>query len=150
MSGIADNMNSTKDKELHPKTIESRWFPSIWGVKIIHKEAQGTHPWPPQWNPKKNPLKSAKSTEERKCQKAQKRPTEITTPNLLYKQERLVQGPACLLNIHPSIKISPWSSQASPMEILGKIGRENRKTKWWLWSSLLWVYMETVERLKYP
>jgi hypothetical protein len=28
-SGIADHTNSTKDKELHPKTIESRWFPDV-------------------------------------------------------------------------------------------------------------------------
>jgi hypothetical protein len=62
------------------------------------------------------------------AKKAPKRPTEITTPNLLYNQERFVQGLAYLLDIHPSLKISPWSSQPSPMEILGKIGRENWKT----------------------
>jgi hypothetical protein len=56
---------------------------------------------------------------------APKRPTEITTPNLIYNRERFVQGLACLLNIHSSLKISPWSSQASPMEILGKIGKPN-------------------------
>jgi hypothetical protein len=39
------------------------------------------------------------------------------------RHERFIQGLACLLNIHPSLKISPWSSQSSPMEILGKIGR---------------------------
>jgi hypothetical protein len=61
---------------------------------------------------------------------ALKRPTKTTTPSLLYNQERFVQGLACLLNIHPSLKISPWSSQASLMEILEKTGRENRKTKW--------------------
>jgi hypothetical protein len=61
---------------------------------------------------------------------APKRFTEITTPNLIYNQERFVQDLAFLLNIHPSLKISPWSSQASSMEILRKIGRENRKTKW--------------------
>jgi hypothetical protein len=38
---------------------------------------------------------------------APKRPTEITTPNLLYNKERFIQGLACLLNIHPSLKISP-------------------------------------------
>jgi hypothetical protein len=32
--------------------------------------------------------------------------------------ERFMQGLACLLNIDPSLKISPWSSQASPMENL--------------------------------
>jgi hypothetical protein len=38
---------------------------------------------------------------------APKRPTEIATPNLLYNQERFIKGLACLLNIHPSLKISP-------------------------------------------
>jgi hypothetical protein len=42
-------------------------------------------------------------------------------------QERFIQGLACLPIIHPSLNISPWSSQASPMEILRKIGRENNK-----------------------
>jgi hypothetical protein len=68
------------------------------------------------WNQPKN-----ENTKE-----APKRPTEITTSNLLYNQERFIQGLACLLNIHPSLKISPWSSQASPMEILGKIGKPNK------------------------
>jgi hypothetical protein len=68
-------------------------------------------------NPRNQPKN--KNTKE-----APKRPTKITTPNLLYNQERFVQGLACLLNIHPSLKISPWSSQATPMEILGKIERE--------------------------
>jgi hypothetical protein len=49
------------------------------------------------WNQPKN-----ENTKE-----APKRPTEITTLNLLYNQERFVQGLACLLNIHPSLKISP-------------------------------------------
>jgi hypothetical protein len=74
-------------------------------------------------NPRNQPKN--KNTKE-----APKRPTEITTPNLLYNHERFVQGLDCLLNIHPSLKISPWSSQAIPIEILRKIGRENRKTKW--------------------
>jgi hypothetical protein len=52
---------------------------------IIHKEAQSTHPRSPQRNPEKNPHKSAKSTKELKHQKGTKRPTEITTPKLLYK-----------------------------------------------------------------
>jgi hypothetical protein len=41
---IADHTNSTKDKELQPKTFESKRFPSVRKVKIIHKEEQGTHP----------------------------------------------------------------------------------------------------------
>jgi hypothetical protein len=31
---------------------------SVWGVKIIHKEAQGTHPCSPWKNPNRNALKS--------------------------------------------------------------------------------------------
>jgi hypothetical protein len=42
-----------------------------------------------------------------KTPEAPKRPMEITTSNLLYNQEKFVQGLACLLNIHPSLKISP-------------------------------------------
>jgi hypothetical protein len=49
------------------------------------------------WNQLKN-----ENTKE-----APKRPTEITTLNLQYNQEKFVQGQACLLNIHPSLTISP-------------------------------------------
>jgi hypothetical protein len=42
-------------------------------------------------------------------------------------QWRFIQGLSCRPIIQPSHKISPWSSLASPMEILRKIGRENRK-----------------------
>jgi hypothetical protein len=52
-----------------------------------------------------------------------------TTPNHLYIPLRFIQGLACRPIILPSLKISPWSSQASPIDILGKIGRENRKNK---------------------
>jgi hypothetical protein len=33
---------------VHPKVIESKAKSGVWRVKIIHKEAQGTHPWSPQ------------------------------------------------------------------------------------------------------
>jgi hypothetical protein len=49
-------------------------------------------------NPQNQPKN--KNTKE-----APKRSTEIKTPNLLYNQERFVQGLACL-NIHLSLKIS--------------------------------------------
>jgi hypothetical protein len=61
----------------------------------LKKYGEKTHSNP--WNQPAN-----ENTKE-----APKRPTEITTPNLLYNQEKFVQGPACLLNIHPSLKISP-------------------------------------------
>jgi hypothetical protein len=67
--------------------------------------------------------------------------------------ERFIQGIACLLNIHPSLKISPWSSQASPMKHLGKIGSENSKGKWARvlrdCCHPLSIYMETAERRNY-
>jgi hypothetical protein len=50
---------------------------------------------------------------------------------IIYTYQRgSIQGLACRPIILPSHKISPWSSQSSPMEILRKIGRKNRKTKW--------------------
>jgi hypothetical protein len=55
----------------------------------------------------------------------------ITTLNLLYTPWKIHTGLACLLNIHPSLKISPWSSQASPMENLGKIGRKIANERKW-------------------
>jgi hypothetical protein len=48
-----------------------------------------------------------------------------TTSNHLYITKWFIQGLACRLIIHPSHKISPWSSQASPIEILRKIGKPN-------------------------
>jgi hypothetical protein len=41
---------------VHLKINELKDKFGIWGVKIIHKEAQGTHPWSPQRNPKRNSL----------------------------------------------------------------------------------------------
>jgi hypothetical protein len=43
-----------------------------------------------------------------------------TTPNHLYITKRFIQGLAYRPIILPSHKISPWSSQASPIENLGK------------------------------
>jgi hypothetical protein len=40
-------------RENHKPTV----IRSIWEVKIIHKEAQGTHPWSPQINQEKDALK---------------------------------------------------------------------------------------------
>jgi hypothetical protein len=51
-------------------------------------------------------------------------------PNHLYIPTRFIQGLACRPIILPSHKISPRSSQDSPMEILWEIGRQNSKTKW--------------------
>jgi hypothetical protein len=88
----------------------------------------------PSKKSREQPSKSAESTEEWKHQRGTKWPTEITMPKLLYKPWKIHTGLACLQNIHPCLKISPWSSQASPMEILGKkegkIGKPNELEFW--------------------
>jgi hypothetical protein len=43
---------------VHPKINESKAKSGVWGVKIIHREAQGTHPWSSQRNLERNALKS--------------------------------------------------------------------------------------------
>jgi hypothetical protein len=48
-------------------------------------------------------------------------------PNHLYIPKRFIQGLACHPIVLPSHEISPLSSQANPIQILRKIGRENRK-----------------------
>jgi hypothetical protein len=51
-------------------------------------------------------------------------------PNHLYIPRKVHTRSNFRPIILPSHKISPWSSQASPIEILREIGRQNRKTKW--------------------
>jgi hypothetical protein len=71
---------------VHPKVNESKATSGVWGVKIIHKEAQGTHPWSPQRNPEGNTLKSTnRATNEKTQEKAPK----ITKKE---KRERHVQA----------------------------------------------------------
>jgi hypothetical protein len=53
-----------------------------------------------------------------------------TTPNHLFIPWRFIQGLACLPIIHPSLKISPWSSRDSPRNSKGTREEENSKTKW--------------------
>jgi hypothetical protein len=79
-----------------------------------------------------------------------------TTPNHLYIPWKVHTRSSSRRIILSSHKILPWSSQASPMYILRKIGRANRKTKWarvprdgyHLLSH--WVIWRQAERLKYP
>jgi hypothetical protein len=99
-------MNSTKDKELHPKTIESRWFQRL-RVKIIHKEHMALTHDPLKEIRRKTLSNPRNQPKNKNTKEAPKRPTKITMPNLLYNKERFIQGLACLLNIHPSPKISP-------------------------------------------
>jgi hypothetical protein len=77
----------------------------------------------------KNPRKGSENHRKREMRGAT-RTHEESRQTFYTHHERFIQGIACLLNIHPSLKISPWSSQASPMEDLRKIGSENSKGKW--------------------
>jgi hypothetical protein len=61
-------------------------------------------------NAKKRLRKSPKRTNRNNTSKPW-----ATTPNHLYITKRFIQGLACRPIIQPSHKISPWSSQASPI-----------------------------------
>jgi hypothetical protein len=104
-------------------------FPAFEGSRSFTKRHKALTHDPLKEIRRKTLSNSRNQSKNENTKEAPKRPTAITTPNLLYNQERFVQGLACLLNIHPSLKISPWSSQASPMESLGKregkIGKPN-------------------------
>jgi hypothetical protein len=137
----ASNSLQLPESQIHPKVNESKAKSGIWGVKIVHKEAQGTHPWSPQRNPERNTLKlmnrAMNEDPKKRLRKSPKRENWRdtikpwgTTPNHLHIPKRFIQGLACRPIILPTHNISPWSSQASPMENLGKIWRENSKSKW--------------------
>jgi hypothetical protein len=129
--GITDHTNSTTNEELWPKNL---WIEEVSRGLRAQDHPQRCTKRPPMFPPKNSEGKPSQIrgiNQRTKASKvALKRPTEITMSNLLYNQERFVQGLACLLNIHSSLKISPWSSQTSHMENIGKIGRENSKSKW--------------------
>jgi hypothetical protein len=128
--------------------------------KITNKRGTPTSCVIPKTNPTREYLQELLTKIPRKSsEKQQKGKTGETTNNLeescsiFYTcQERFIHGLACLPIIHPSLKISPWSSQASPIEN----PKENRKgkmrkqmslgSKRWLPSSLLYVYMEATKR----
>jgi hypothetical protein len=140
-SGNRKSWPRTLWTRVHPKINELKAKSGVWEVKIIHQEAQGTHPWSPQRNLERNALESMnRATNENTTKRLRKSPkTEIVGATRTLEEshqtcytdhERFIQGLACLLNIHPSRKISAWSSQSSPMENLRKIGRENSKSKW--------------------
>jgi hypothetical protein len=79
--------------------------------------------------PHRNSKKRLRKSSKRKNGRNTNKPWG-TTLNHLYKPWKVHTRTSFRPIILPSHKISPWSSQASPMEILMKIGRENRKTKW--------------------
>jgi hypothetical protein len=83
----------------------------------------------PQSNPKKKGLKSITRNSPRNVYENHQKENGGnntrswgTTSNHLYIPWKFIQGLACHPIIHPSLRISPWSSQASP-----KNPKENRK-----------------------
>jgi hypothetical protein len=89
----------------------------------------------PPTNPQENDL--SKKNAKKELRKSPKRTNRNKTSkpwgtmsNHLIITKRFIQGLSCRPIIKPCNKISPWSSHASHMEILEKIGRENKKTKW--------------------
>jgi hypothetical protein len=121
-------------------------------IRDIQQESlKETPPKPYPRNSKKRLWKSPKRKKGRNTIKPWG-----TTPNHLYipwmVHTRSIFHPIIL----PSHNISPWSSQASPIEILRKIRRENRKTKWarvprvGCYPLTPWVIWKQAERLKCP
>jgi hypothetical protein len=135
---------------VHPKINELKAKFGVWGVKIIHKEEKGTHPWSPPINPERNALKSTnRATNENPKKRLRKSPKRRngkdtskpwgTTLNHLYIPRRFIQGLSCHSIILPSHKISPWISQASPRNSKGKMEGENRKTEDHVWFEDRWM-----------
>jgi hypothetical protein len=98
---------------VHPKINESKAKSGVWGVKIIHKEAQGTHPWSPQRNPERNTLKSTNREMNKDLKKRLRKSPKTencrdtikprgTTLNHLYIPKRFIQGLAFRPIILPS------------------------------------------------
>jgi hypothetical protein len=52
-----ESLQRTLWTRVHLEINESKAKSDDWGVKIIHKEAKGTHPWSPQRNLERNTLK---------------------------------------------------------------------------------------------
>jgi hypothetical protein len=102
----------------------------------LEEESKGKEPrraqaYIPHKIPKRKASKSLQENHQEKAPKITKRTNENntskpwgTTPNHLYIPKRFIQGLVCRPIILPSHKISPWTSQASPMEILRKIGKK--------------------------
>jgi hypothetical protein len=82
---------------------------TILMCEFQNKSRKETPPNPSHENPKKRLRKTPKKTNGRDTIKPWG-----TTPNHLYIPWRFIRGLACHPIIHPSLKISPWSSQASP------------------------------------
>jgi hypothetical protein len=79
------------------------------------------------WHPHQIPQRNTSKTPPRQSQEKAPKITKMgkrerqqkpwgTTPNHLYIPWRFLQDLACLPIILPSLKISPWSSQASPLK----------------------------------
>jgi hypothetical protein len=105
--------NITKKRGIRSSYVTSNKNPSKKRPKLLHG------------NSKKRLRKSPK----RKNGKNTNKPWG-TTLNHLYIPWKVHTRSSFRPIILSSHKIAPWSSQASPIEILRKIGSENRKTKW--------------------
>jgi hypothetical protein len=104
------------------------WFCS---EKRVWHESKGKEPWGihayiPHQIPKRKVSKPPQENRQglRKSPKGENgrdtiKPSGIMSNHLCIPW-RFIQGLACLLIIHPSLKISPWSSQASPRNSKGK------------------------------
>jgi hypothetical protein len=112
------NPRAPKTPKLSPLT--HRFGRGIKGKRT----AKGSNYFPiksPRVRSRKHPKKSTKRVLRKSPPKTNGNNTTKpwgTTPNHIYIPKRFIQGLACRLIIQPSHKISPWSSQASPMEII--------------------------------
>jgi hypothetical protein len=104
----------------------------IWEGNQREKNHEGFMHTSPTKSQRERPRNCSKKITKKRLWKSPKRTNGNntskpwgTTPNYLYIPKRFIQGLACRPIILSSHKISPWSSQASPMKILRKIGKQN-------------------------
>jgi hypothetical protein len=104
-----------------PKTPKSSTLTHGFGRGIKGKRTtKGSHEFPHQI-PKSKVVKTHRENHQERAPKITiKNNREQHNKALRNHAESSIQGIACRPIIQPSHKISPWSSQASPMEILRK------------------------------
>jgi hypothetical protein len=119
------------------KTPKSRPFAHGFGRGIKGKRTtEGSSIYPPP-----NPKRKASKSLQKNCQeKALKITKKENREELKQALRNHVKSSIHTMKVHtrssfrliilPSHKISPWSSQASPINSKGKMEGENRKTKW--------------------
>jgi hypothetical protein len=112
-------------------------FLTVWRGNQREKNHEGFMHTSPNKYPRKRPRNLSKKTAKKRLKKSPKRKTRKNTikpwgtmPNHLCIPWKVHTRSSFRSIILPSHKISPWSSQASPIEILRIIRRENWKSKW--------------------